>query len=759
MGLLQLIAKLFGKSALSKTIGTRTNVIRLPSNKLKKYTTRELDIEAVSEETAKAAKKEMEELIPEIPKMNDKEKLIFKGNLERLDRKLNPPSAQVKSYETGEEIVGQGLESLRKERGRITRPVEQAGEAKDTGIMKLTEDIKEKALEIKEGLKPKNIEDFKFGKQPADRLIADKLGPEAQKMLSKKAPESFTFGDDYYQATNARIIRDAYKNYSPEEADKVVGYYNKLDEQDQLRRSMKQFDTALTPETIMQPATRAILKKFAAEGQVKLSPGTMKAFEQGGADTIDQFRKIFGDDNLEVLDNYITDTGFGLKQSDSYEELAERFVKDYPNQLNKEFLEQTGGVLKPRPLAKDLLTDREKVNFLLNNDGEGNPLDPETFEYLRKNIDPNDPFITKYIMQYALPRGPGTSAREVIKNIPEGYNPPEEVQVVLGMKKPEPEGFAMGGRVGYQAGGAATPEQFAQALSTAGAGTAEQKTRSLMDYVSDYGSQAATAAVPAYQMAKGILGIQGGNLQTEGMTQALQDIIQNQYAQTGQLSGDIGYKDYGVETGPQGNFLGAGDVPLTDPRFALATTLGRASYSIDPNTGKVNFTGGTAYDFPEGSLPLGLAEFINKGGFFGDKAYDYSPDITLPKETFGTQQATNQTQQATSSIPEYYQKNPEYYDFDKFREAYAYASGLQDKVTRSPEGQISVDFGSWDPSRTYQAYMANTGTSSNRPFFEQFAEGNPFQKDLLVSMYGAPGAGKAYYAEGGSVGIPYLLGV
>jgi len=41
---------------------------------------------------------------------------------------------------------------------------------------------------------------------------------------------------------------------------------------------------------------------------------------------------------------------------------------------------------------------------------------------------------------------------------------------------------------------------------------------------------------------------------------------------------------------------------------------------------------------------------------------------------------------------------------------------------------------------------------------EQFAEGNPFQKDLLVSMYGAPGAGKSYYAESGSVGIPYLLG-
>ena len=450
-GLLELIKLLYG-NILPRVMGKRTNVIRLPNNKIKRYAKEDLDIENATDAQVDKAYNEMKELVEDLPRLNDAEKKIFESNLRRLanrkglntTKETQAPSAQVKSFETGEEIVGEGLESLRKERGRITRPVEQPGEPKNEGIIKLTEDLKDKALEIKEGLKPKSIEDYKFGKQPADRLIADKLGPEAQKMLSKKAPESFTFGDDYYQATNARIIRDAYKNYSPEEADKVVGYYNKLDEQDQLRRSMKQFDTALTPETIMQPATRAILKKFADEGQVKLSPGTMKAFEQGGADTIDQFRKIFGDDNLEVLDNYIADTGFGLKQSDSYEELAERFVKDYPNQLNKEFLEQTGGVLKPKSLGKDLLTDREKVNFLLNNDGEGNPLDPETFEYLRKNIDPNDPFITKYIMQYALPRGPGTSAREVIKNVPEGYNPPEEVQVVLGMKKPEPEGFAMG---------------------------------------------------------------------------------------------------------------------------------------------------------------------------------------------------------------------------------------------------------------------------------------------------------------------------
>ena len=43
-------------------------------------------------------------------------------------------------------------------------------------------------------------------------------------------------------------------------------------------------------------------------------------------------------------------------------------------------------------------------------------------------------------------------------------------------------------------------------------------------------------------------------------------------------------------------FLGFGDRSFTDPEAALATTLGKASYAVDPRTGKVTFTGGTAYD-------------------------------------------------------------------------------------------------------------------------------------------------------------------
>jgi hypothetical protein len=86
--LLDLIKSLYGPKAISSTIGTRTNVIRLPSGKLQKYLSKELNIEAASDAAAQNAYNEMKELLPEVAKMNDAERLVFEGNLRRLKNKL-----------------------------------------------------------------------------------------------------------------------------------------------------------------------------------------------------------------------------------------------------------------------------------------------------------------------------------------------------------------------------------------------------------------------------------------------------------------------------------------------------------------------------------------------------------------------------------------------------------------------------------------------------------------------------------------------
>jgi len=103
---LDLIKALYGPKAISSTIGTRTNVIRLPSGKLQKYLSKELNIEAASDAAAQNAYNEMKELIPEVAKMNDSERLIFEGNLRRLKNKLDASGL------IQEETVSSGVASL-----------------------------------------------------------------------------------------------------------------------------------------------------------------------------------------------------------------------------------------------------------------------------------------------------------------------------------------------------------------------------------------------------------------------------------------------------------------------------------------------------------------------------------------------------------------------------------------------------------------------------------------------------------------------
>jgi hypothetical protein len=125
--LLELIKLIFGKNAINKTIGTRTNVIQLPNNKTKRYIKEDLNIEAASDAAAMNAKKEMEELIAEIPKMNDAERLIFEGNLQRLKNRLGlrsetDPTAEVFEFGTKEKVTPGGIASLTEKAGQKSPP-------------------------------------------------------------------------------------------------------------------------------------------------------------------------------------------------------------------------------------------------------------------------------------------------------------------------------------------------------------------------------------------------------------------------------------------------------------------------------------------------------------------------------------------------------------------------------------------------------------------------------------------------------------
>jgi hypothetical protein len=109
-----------------KLLGTRTNVIRLPDNEVKRYIKEELNIEAASDKLAQKAKEEMGELIADLPKMNDAEKLILEGNLRRLANKLGVtekgPAADVIQFTTKEKISPEGVMSLTEKIGQKNAP-------------------------------------------------------------------------------------------------------------------------------------------------------------------------------------------------------------------------------------------------------------------------------------------------------------------------------------------------------------------------------------------------------------------------------------------------------------------------------------------------------------------------------------------------------------------------------------------------------------------------------------------------------------
>ena len=125
---------------------------------------------------------------------------------------------------------------------------------------------------------------------------------------------------------------------------------------------------------------------------------------------------------------------------------------------------------------------------------------------------------------------------------------------------------------------------------------------------------------------------------SQAMDQNLQDIIKDQIATTGKTSGIIGYSDFDKSQAPGTEFPDAGAMArnfftgkMSPSEFANATTLGRLTYDVDPNTGKVTF-GSNVYDF--------RPEVADQDGIFGvfanmanERARTINPNITIPVDT------------------------------------------------------------------------------------------------------------------------------
>ena len=196
----------------------------------------------------------------------------------------------------------------------------------------------------------------------------------------------------------------------------------------------------------------------------------------------------------------------------------------------------------------------------------------------------------------------------------------------------------------------------------------------------------------------------------------------------------------------------------SDPSFQAENLFGQGTLKKTP-TG-YDYTGGKFdFNFEPGTMMSGVEKYLLRPSEY---------KLSFDKDFNPITQTTTSTPDASTTIPEYYRSNPNNYDFDKFKQAYAksldarYGEGQGGGTTTiGADGQIQTSFGNFDPSRTYQAYMDNTQTSSSRPFYEDIygnrsAEEQAAiekQKAMMASMYGVPGAGKKYFNAGGRVGL------
>ena len=135
-----------------------------------------------------------------------------------------------------------------------------------------------------------------------------------------------------------------------------------------------------------------------------------------------------------------------------------------------------------------------------------------------------------------------------------------------------------------------------------------------------------------------------GTHQTKDQEEWMRNTILNKIRSTGSLEGGIHYGDYaapanttgiGVSQIPYNSHASTWDGGLFGPARAYGTTLGLGDYSVPQQGGKVDWTGGTSYDFHPSDFQnnrvlKSIANIVNKGGLLGKGTpQHYIPNITI----------------------------------------------------------------------------------------------------------------------------------
>ena len=310
--LLQLIAKLFGKNAISKTLGTRTNVIKLPSNEKKRLIKDELNIEAASDLAAQKVLKEAEDLIADIPKMNDQEVLTFTGNLQRLDNKINPPSAEVLDLTTKKPVTGEGLEQLAARDGlpadvspdspigRVMQGAQRLRKEKDELDKMLKDPAKQLEQEMQNPYRSGGPLDPKMGiVRTAARQVLQKLAREgkiniADEREAKAIIEGYQGGVDPIEVFRKTFGQDALGDLA-NLGDELLEIDNRGGSFKDIKKILDDegfFDLQQPKNPVQGRTDEELMKLIKDEDPEKFATGGRVGFDDGGILSLEEAKKL-----------------------------------------------------------------------------------------------------------------------------------------------------------------------------------------------------------------------------------------------------------------------------------------------------------------------------------------------------------------------------------------------------------------------------------------------------------------------------------
>jgi hypothetical protein len=449
-GILELIKLIYGSKALSKVLGTRTNVIRLPDNELKQYTKSDLNIEAASDKLAQKAKADMKELLADYPRMNDAEKLIFEGNLRRLGNKLGVtekgPAADVLEFGTGEKVSPEGIMSLTEKAGQKNPPTTLMGKLESR--VKQLEASGEDLSKMKGQTYDEFMNDITQGQRTMIRLEDEGLVRATAREIIDKDIKS-------KKIKLPKEVEADFKQGGGEPIDVFRQFYGE-DALEQLNSMVPDFRRMYSPREAAEAAT----KKFNFEFKADRPPGSISIEDAKKAE------QEFGINKPKQTE--VTDITAKVYRNADPDELIDEYNKNL-NLLSQ--VDEDGGTLIGYEQFKKLQNRNTEIEKILDSINIKSADSPEGKKITEALIGKPKASVTELVtaekiisdMKKMDPMDAMKEANKVLKK--EGkYKNLQEKDVerimedtndfIFGRDIPEdPEGFAKGGRVGMAGGG------------------------------------------------------------------------------------------------------------------------------------------------------------------------------------------------------------------------------------------------------------------------------------------------------------------